>query len=162
MTPESEKLLMFLCRDPETCVPTHGADCLLYRGEMRERLEAIEAAARARQPGFLFDSGDTGECGWVCPFGKGAHPATSTHYFVPRGVCGCGHRGADHPGDGACGSKVGCGCDGMEAKSNGNRVWALEEALREVLRLGHIQDDGPSLCKCRTHTAARAVLEASA
>jgi hypothetical protein len=46
MTPESEKLLMFLCRDPETCVPTHGADCLLYRGEMRERLEAIEAAAR--------------------------------------------------------------------------------------------------------------------
>jgi hypothetical protein len=38
------------------------------------------------------------------------------------------------------------------------RIAALEAAvplLEAVLRLGHIQDDGPSICMCRTHVEAR-------
>jgi len=47
MTPESERLLLFLCKDPEYCGTKHQADCLLYRDEMRERLATIEDEARA-------------------------------------------------------------------------------------------------------------------
>ena len=38
------------------------------------------------------------------------------------------------------------------------RVEALEGALTMVLWLGHIQDDGLSICPCKVHRTARALL----
>jgi alkanesulfonate monooxygenase SsuD/methylene tetrahydromethanopterin reductase-like flavin-dependent oxidoreductase (luciferase family) len=39
-----------------------------------------------------------------------------------------------------------------------SEVAELTRVLDQVLRLGHIQDDGPSLCQCATHRLARRML----
>lgn len=69
----------------------------------------------------------------------------------------CGVLIAEHPDTDAC--AVADEAARADADPLRARVALLEGALADVLILGHIQDDGPSLCQCRIHQNARRALQ---
>jgi hypothetical protein len=81
---------------------------------------------------------ESDQCGWVCPIGRQAHPAKSTHYWTPPGDCRCGHAGTQHPDDGGCTSLRGCDCDGFTTEVR-TAAEADAAALRAALKRALLQ-----------------------